>query len=63
LIAEIHKNPNAKHVVYDAVSESEALDAFELFMESSYDFSKASLLFLLVQISLVIARWRFDSIC
>ena len=30
LIAEfIAKNPNAKHVVYDAVSESAALDAFE----------------------------------
>ncbi len=29
LIAEFFgKNPNAKHVIYDAVSESEALDAF-----------------------------------
>lgn len=47
LIAEfIAKNPNAKHVVYDAVSESEALDAFEaVYGERAlvdYDFSKAS---------------------
>jgi molybdopterin-containing oxidoreductase family iron-sulfur binding subunit len=49
LIAEfIAKNPNAKHVVYDAVSESEALDAFEtVYGEralADYDFSKASLI-------------------
>jgi molybdopterin-containing oxidoreductase family iron-sulfur binding subunit len=49
LIAEfLSKNSNAKHVVYDAVSESEALDAFEaVYGERSlvdYDFSKASLI-------------------
>ncbi|SEF73319.1 TAT-variant-translocated molybdopterin oxidoreductase [Flavobacterium urumqiense] len=49
LIAQfIGKNPNAKHVVYDAVSSSEALDAFEtVFGERAlvdYDFSKASLI-------------------
>ena len=49
LIAEfLAKNINAKHVVYDAVSESEALDAFEMvFGERAlvdYDFSKASLI-------------------
>lgn len=49
LIGEfIAKNPNAKHVVYDAVSSSEALDAFEtVFGERAlvdYDFSKASLI-------------------
>jgi len=49
LIAEfIAKNPNVKHVVYDAVSESEALDAFEtVYGERAlvdYDFSKASLI-------------------
>jgi MoCo/4Fe-4S cofactor protein with predicted Tat translocation signal len=49
LIAEfIGKNPNAKHVVYDAVSESEALDAFEMVYGEralvDYDFSKASLI-------------------
>ena len=49
LIAEfIGKNPNAKHVVYDAVSSSEALDAFEtVYGERAlvdYDFSKASLI-------------------
>ena len=49
LIVEfIAKNPNAKHVVYDAVSESEALDAFEtVYGERAlvdYDFSKASLI-------------------
>lgn len=49
LIAEfIAKNPNAKHVVYDAVSSSEALDAFEtVYGERAlvdYDFSKASLI-------------------
>ena len=44
----IAKNPNAKHVVYDAVSESEALDAFEtVYGERAlvdYDFSKASVI-------------------
>lgn len=49
LIAEfIAKNPNAKHVIYDAVSESAALDAFEtVYGERAlvdYDFSKASLI-------------------
>ena len=49
LIAEfLSKNSNAKHVVYDAVSESEALDAFEaVYGERAlvdYDFSKASLI-------------------
>ena len=49
LIADfIAKNPNSKHVVYDAVSESEALDAFEtVYGERAlvdYDFSKASLI-------------------
>lgn len=49
LIAEfIGKNPNSKHVVYDAVSSSEALDAFEaVYGERAlvdYDFSKASLI-------------------
>ncbi|WP_310379398.1 TAT-variant-translocated molybdopterin oxidoreductase [Flavobacterium sp.] len=49
LISEfIAKNPTAKHVVYDAVSESPALDAFEtVFGERAlvdYDFSKASLI-------------------
>jgi hypothetical protein len=42
------KNPTAKHVVYDAVSSSEALDAFEtVYGERAlkdYDFSKASTL-------------------
>ena len=47
LIAEfIAKNPTAKHGVYDAVSESAALDAFEtVFGERAlvdYDFSKAN---------------------
>nr|WP_315182211.1 TAT-variant-translocated molybdopterin oxidoreductase [uncultured Flavobacterium sp.] len=47
LIADfIAKNPNSKHVVYDAVSSSEALDAFEaVYGERAlvdYDFSKAS---------------------
>ncbi|MFV8325037.1 TAT-variant-translocated molybdopterin oxidoreductase [Flavobacterium sp. ZS1P14] len=44
----IGKNPNAKHVIYDAVSSSEALDAFEaVYGERAlvdYDFSKASLI-------------------
>ncbi|MFH7016825.1 TAT-variant-translocated molybdopterin oxidoreductase [Flavobacterium sp. FlaQc-47] len=49
LIGEfIAKNPNAKHVVYDAVSSSDALDAFEtVYGEralADYDFSKASLI-------------------
>ncbi|MHC0440166.1 TAT-variant-translocated molybdopterin oxidoreductase [Flavobacterium sp. 3-210] len=49
LIAEfIAKNPNAKHVIYDAVSSSEALDAFESVYGQralvDYDFSKASLI-------------------
>ncbi|OXA80049.1 quinol:cytochrome c oxidoreductase iron-sulfur protein precursor [Flavobacterium aquidurense] len=49
LIGEfIAKNPNAKHVVYDAVSSSDALDAFEtVYGERAlvdYDFSKASLI-------------------
>ncbi|EIA09383.1 TAT-variant-translocated molybdopterin oxidoreductase [Flavobacterium frigoris] len=49
LIAEfIALNPNAKHVIYDAVSSSEALDAFEaVYGERSlvdYDFAKASLI-------------------
>jgi len=46
LIAEfIAKNPNAKHVVYDAISNTEALDAFEQVYRvrglANYDFSKA----------------------
>ncbi|QZK91411.1 TAT-variant-translocated molybdopterin oxidoreductase [Flavobacterium sp. CHNK8] len=49
LISEfVSKNPNSKHIVYDAVSESEALDAFELVYGEralvDYDFSKASLI-------------------
>jgi molybdopterin-containing oxidoreductase family iron-sulfur binding subunit len=49
LIAEfISKNPNAKHVMYDAVSSSETLDAFEMVYGEralvDYDFSKASLI-------------------
>lgn len=49
LIGEfIAKNPNAKHVVYDAVSSSDALDAFEtVYGERAlvdYDLSKASLI-------------------
>jgi MoCo/4Fe-4S cofactor protein with predicted Tat translocation signal len=39
-------NPNAKHVVYDAVSTSEALDAFQMVYGeralADYDFSKAN---------------------
>ena len=47
LIAEfIAKNPTAKHIVYDAVSESAALDAFEAAYGEralvDYDFSKAN---------------------
>jgi molybdopterin-containing oxidoreductase family iron-sulfur binding subunit len=47
LIADfISKNPTAKHIVYDAVSESAALDAFEaIYGEralADYDFSKAN---------------------
>ena len=49
LIADfIVLNPNAKHVVYDAVSSSEALDAFEMVYGEralvDYDFSKAALI-------------------
>ncbi|MBA0882784.1 TAT-variant-translocated molybdopterin oxidoreductase [Flavobacterium undicola] len=49
LIADfIGVNPNAKHVIYDAVSSSEALDAFEaVYGERAlvdYDFAKASLI-------------------
>jgi molybdopterin-containing oxidoreductase family iron-sulfur binding subunit len=49
LIGEfIAQNPTAKHIVYDAVSESAALDAFEtVYGERAlvdYDFSKASLI-------------------
>src|SRR5690606_7572225 len=40
--------PNSKHVVYDAVSSSEALDAYEMVYGQralvDYDFSKASLI-------------------
>ena len=47
LVAEfIAKNPNAKHVIYDAISESASLDAFEsVYGEralADYDFSKAN---------------------
>ncbi|AWA29524.1 quinol:cytochrome C oxidoreductase [Flavobacterium magnum] len=46
LISEfIAQNPNAKHVVYDAVSSSAALDAYEMVYGEralvNYDFSKA----------------------
>jgi molybdopterin-containing oxidoreductase family iron-sulfur binding subunit len=47
LIAEFIGKKNAKHVVYDAVSESEALDAFEtVYGERALVdyFSKASLI-------------------
>ena len=49
LIGEfLAKNPNGKHIIYDAVSSSETLDAFEaVYGERSlvdYDFSKASLI-------------------
>jgi molybdopterin-containing oxidoreductase family iron-sulfur binding subunit len=49
LIGEfVTKNPNAKHVIYDAVSSSETLDAFEMAYGEralvEYDFSKASLI-------------------
>ncbi len=49
LIGEfIAKNPGAKHVVYDAVSSSNALDAFEMVYGerglADYDFSKASVI-------------------
>ncbi|HAT80119.1 MAG TPA: quinol:cytochrome C oxidoreductase [Flavobacterium sp.] len=49
LITEfLGNNPNAKHVIYDAVSESETLDAFEtVYGERAlvdYDFSKASVI-------------------
>ena len=46
IIEFIAKNPTAKHVVYDAISESAALDAFEaVYGERAlvdYDFSKAN---------------------
>ena len=47
LIADfISKNPTAKHVSYDAVSESEAIDAFQTVYGErglvNYDFSKAT---------------------
>ncbi|MBS1535632.1 MAG: TAT-variant-translocated molybdopterin oxidoreductase [Bacteroidetes bacterium] len=49
LIADfLAKNPTAKHVIYDAVSSSESLDAFEMAYGEralvDYDFSKASLI-------------------
>ena len=49
LIGEfIAANPTAKHIVYDAVSSSEALDAFEMVYGdralADYDFSKANLI-------------------
>ncbi len=49
LIAEfIAKNPVAKHIVYDAVSESNALDAFQMAYGeralADYDFSKANVI-------------------
>ncbi|HLT73666.1 MAG TPA: TAT-variant-translocated molybdopterin oxidoreductase [Ohtaekwangia sp.] len=49
LIGEfLAKTPNSRHVVYDAISSSEALDAFQIaFGERAlvnYDFSKASLI-------------------
>jgi MoCo/4Fe-4S cofactor protein with predicted Tat translocation signal len=49
LVAEfIAANPTAKHIVYDAVSESSALDAFEtVYGERAlidYDFSKANVI-------------------
>src|SRR5690606_23105285 len=49
LIGEfLAKTPNSRHVVYDAISSSEALDAFQIaFGERglvNYDFSKASLI-------------------
>ncbi|WP_296144365.1 TAT-variant-translocated molybdopterin oxidoreductase [uncultured Flavobacterium sp.] len=49
LIAEfIAKNPAAKHIVYDAVSESNALDAFQMAYGeralADYDFSKANVI-------------------
>lgn len=49
LIADfITKNPTAKHVVYDAVSSSDALDAFQMVYGeralADYDFSKADVI-------------------
>ena len=49
LIADfIAKNPTAKHVVYDAVSSSDALDAFQMVYGEralpNYDFSKADVI-------------------
>jgi hypothetical protein len=60
LIAEfIGGNPNSKHIVYDAVSSSETLDAFEaVYGERAlvdYDFQKLHLLFRL-QIFLVTGK-------
>lgn len=44
----IAKNPNAKHVVYDAVSETNALDAFQMAYGeralADYDFSKSEVI-------------------
>jgi molybdopterin-containing oxidoreductase family iron-sulfur binding subunit len=42
-------NPNSKHIVYDAVSSSETLDALAVYGERAlvdYDFQKLHLLFL-----------------
>jgi molybdopterin-containing oxidoreductase family iron-sulfur binding subunit len=40
----LSKNPNSKHIVYDSISESAALDAFETVYGEraliNYDFSK-----------------------
>ena len=49
LIAQfLASNPNAKHVTYDAVSSSEALDAFQMVYGeralADYDFSKANVI-------------------
>ena len=49
LIAQfLVSNPNAKHVTYDAVSSSEALDAFQMVYGeralADYDFSKANVI-------------------
>ncbi len=49
LIAEfIAKNPTAKHVIYDAVSETNALDAFQMAYGeralADYDFSKSEVI-------------------
>jgi molybdopterin-containing oxidoreductase family iron-sulfur binding subunit len=60
LIAEfIGGNPNSKHIVYDAVSSSETLDAFEaVYGERAlvdYDFSKASLI---VSVADILGDWQ-----